>query len=505
MLVTSFTRSIRGLRSGRPAGCGAGRAYAAAVAFWLLPGVGAVAIPPTLTEVVPHDAVVAYFSAQPKDAQSAGSLASTVGLVSFLADRAQEVGLLSGVDDCSRMWVDSLASLSTVLGLPHTVMLFDVQARPRSDGGHELASLKGALVCHTRGANEGLERRIQHLLNTYTNREDTRLSERKVGAHDVFALRDARLPPWVSFNWGPFGDYYVLGIGEGAFERATANITQRLKSLPYDAWFQRAFAEADGVRASVAWYIRFDELSRKADALFDQKVARVQDALRMRDVERGLWTVGFADRALEIKGVRRRNGVDEVSPIASRRFLSKLNERIIPDQATGYAVIDCNPRTVLESISEAYLASRSPDTQAKSGELWGRLAADAGVQIHEDIMSQLGTPVVIHDYPPHAFRLPLAWTILVRISGDADVLRERIDHWLENARKEYAETGLLQLRHDEDGVWYIQYGLMGPAMLVTDNWLVVGFSPQAVRQNLQFVLPEQQTTSSETSKPALSP
>lgn len=481
------------------------RAYAAAAALFLMLGVGARAVPPALTEVVPRDALAAYFSAKPKQAQQPGAIASTVGLVSFLADRAQEVGLLSGVDDCSRMWIDSLGSLSTVLDYPHAIVLLDAQAMPRSDGGHELAGLRAALVCHTQGCNERLERRIQHLLSTYTNHEDTDLSIRAGPQGSVFTLRDRRLPSWLSFSWGPFGEYYVVGVGDGTYERATATITRRAQSLAYDSWFQRAFTRADGAQGSVAWYLGFDGLSRQGDALFVEKVTRVQAALRMKHVERGLWTVRFADRALEIKGVRRREGVDEVTPIAGRRFLARFNDRIIPDEAGGYAVIDCEPRTVLKGICEAYLAARSPHNQAKSRELWDRLAAGAGVSIHEDIMSQLGSPVVIHDYPHHALRLPLAWTIFVRISGDSGLLRDGIDRWLENVRKEYAGVGLFQLRHDEDGVWYIQYGLMGPALLVTDKWLIVSFSPQAVRQNLEFLSPSTPTASRDIKGPTVSP
>ncbi len=481
------------------------RAFLPGAALCLVLDVGVRAVPPTLTEVVPKDAVAAYFVARPDLTSRSGGMASTVGLVGFLADRAQEVGLLSNVDDCSRQWIDSLASLSTVLDYAHAIALLDVQAAPRADGGHELAGLRAVLICHTHGANEPLERRIQHLLSTYTNREDTVLSQRTVRQSPVFTLRDHRLPPWLSITWGRFGEYYVVGVGDGSFERATATITDHVRSLGYDAWFQRAFARADGAQALVAWYLRFDAVTRQADAVFSEKVAGVQEALRMKDVERGLWTIGFQDRALEVSGVRRRNDVDEVTPIASRRFLAELDDRIIPDEASGYAVIDCEPRTVLKSICEADLAAGSPRTREKSRELWGRLAAGAGVSIDEDIMSQLGSPVVIHDYPHHALRLPFAWTILVRISGDPAALRDRIDRWLENARRQYAETGLLQLRHDEDGVWYIQYGLMGPALLVTDKWLIVSFSPQAVRQNLEFVVPTTPVSSGGPTEPAVSP
>ncbi|MGD2111503.1 MAG: hypothetical protein PVI86_19170 [Phycisphaerae bacterium] len=478
----------------------------AAALCCLAVGVAANAEPAALTAVVPQEAVAAYFSPKPTDVQpQPGSLASTVGVIGFMADRAQDVGLLSGVDECSRMWIDSFACFSTVLDYPFAIALLDVASRPRTDGGHELASLRLALVCRTGGENDRLDRRIQHLLNTYTNGDDTRLSSRALGRHTVFSLKDRRLPPWLSIGWGQVGEYYVLGLGDGAVEQTAATIADRSKSLAHDDWFKQAFAQAHGTEASASWYVRFDGLTRGSDASFGRKVGAVQEALRLGGVERGLWTVRFADRALEIDGVRRRGGVDEVTPIASRRFLTKLHDPVIPDEATGYTVIDCEPQTVLKGIADAVLASKSPGARQSTLDLWGRLAAGAGVSIHEDIMSQLGSPVVIHNHPRHALRLPLAWTILVRVDGDAGALRTRIDQWLANAQKELPEENLLKIRRTEDDIWYIQYGLMGPGLGMTDKWLVVSFSPYAVRQNLEFLSPKSVPVSASVEERVIKP
>ena len=101
-----------------------------------------------------------------------------------------------------------------------------------------------------------------------------------------------------------------------------------------------------------------------------------------------------------------------------------------------------------------------------------------------DIFSHLGHTVVIHDYPEHPLRLSVARTLLVCIDGDAEALRRRIDHLLGCVGPQLPQAGLLRLRQDADGVWYLQYGLLGPALVVTDDWLMVSFSPTAVRRNL---------------------
>ena len=115
------------------------------------------------------------------------------------------------------------------------------------------------------------------------------------------------------------------------------------------------------------------------------------------------------------------------------------------------------------------------------------LEASAGLSIEKDILSHLTGPVVVHNYPPHALKLPLAWTILVPIDGDPTALRNHLDRFLEVIRQKLLQKNTVQLRRDSNGVWYIQYGLTGPALTVTDRWLMVSFSPEALRQNLALL------------------
>ena len=40
----------------------------------------------------------------------------------------------------------------------------------------------------------------------------------------------------------------------------------------------------------------------------------------------------------------------------------------------------------------------------------------------------------------------------------------------------------IRLRQEPDGVWYIKAGLLGPAMCVTDRYVVFSWSPRALRE-----------------------
>ena len=204
---------------------------------------------PAAIQTVPRDAIAAYFIAGPEDRAVPGTTRSSAAVATLLIDQAYRLGLMSGVDQSLRVWLDALAPVSTLLEHPHAVVLLDITATPRPDGGHRLASLQAAIIAHTRGFNTGLERRIQHLLNVYTNSDESAISTEAMNGNTVFTLRDRRLPDWALLRWGSIGDYYVITIGENAFDRvaattpATVSHSDPAESLAKDAWFNRAFAQ----------------------------------------------------------------------------------------------------------------------------------------------------------------------------------------------------------------------------------------------------------------------
>ena len=447
-------------------------------------------IPAALLEAVPADVAAACFYAGPGEVGPSGEQRSTVRFATFLTDQAFELGLLSNVNPSIRAWIDTLVSVAIAGEHPHAVALFDFTATPRADGGHQLAGLRAAVVMAPGSGRADLQRRIQHLLNTYTNRDETRLVRRADGAEVVFDLRDKRLPDWAALTWGPVGDLYVIAFGEDTFDRITETVHEVSGSLAAGTWFAPAFLQAGGTYASFVSYVHFDALRRGADPLLAGKIGRVQEALRLGGVERGLWTFRYAGRALEANGFLRRDGRDERSVIAGRRLLKQLNGSVIPHEARRYAVLDCNPRTLFRGIGDAYLAARSPAAGRKVRAFWGKVEAQSGVSFERDLFSPLGHALVIHDYPPHPLRIPLARTVLFRIDGDAATLRKRVDRLFDFISGEYLNTGLLRLGHAPDGVWYLHFGLLGPALAISDQWVVVSFSPEAVRQNVAILSPQ---------------
>jgi hypothetical protein len=460
-------------------------------------------------EAIPREAVAAYFHAGPDPELPPGSAGAALDLAAFLADRAYEMGLLSKLDSDTRVWVDALAALSVALRYPHAVVLLDVSARRRKDGGHQLAGLHAALIIDVRHDGSDMrpsaviERHIQHLLNSYANDQDSVLTSqsrqggRVAATERRFRIQDRRLPPWASLTFGPVGGLYVIAIGDGTFEQVAETIRGLTPGLAPAAWFREAFRAADGSRLApgrgLGWYVDFDRLRPEDDPLLAAKIDQVLASLRLAGAQRGLWTVRYwggpegRGQAVEVGGFLRRNGKDELSAVADGRFLSRIPGAAIPDEADGYAIIDCNPRAVLRGLCDAYLAARSADARQSIRGFWRNHQEKAGVFIDRDVIPHLGRYVVIHDYPAHALGLPFMWTILFQVDQHSGGLQENLDQLLAYVSEALSTSGSWQLHRDTDGVWYLQFGIYGPALMVTEKWLIISFSPQAVRQNQRWL------------------
>jgi len=464
-----------------------GRALAAAVVAASM-SASAPAVPLELAQRVPGDAVAAYFVSASKPLSPGGDTFAALRLASFLADQARRVGLLNQLEDTQRTWLDVFTSVSNVLEYPHVVALFDLSTALGSDGRHKLVGLQAALIMQTNGSHAKVEERIQHLLSTYTNTEESTLTPRAIGSTNVFSLRDRRLPDWAVFSWGGLGAYYVLTVGEGAFERVIGESEERSdRSLGADEWFAHAFSRAGGAEAVFALYIAPDHLRNDREASLEHKIRSAGRALGLTGHERALWTAGQRGRVVEAVSVVQREGGDRLHRIAGDPKDEPLVASVVPEQATSYAVIKAEPAAVFHTAAAAYLAARSEVSRRRLEAFWTNVAETTGVSIERDVLAELTGPVVIHNEPRHALRLPLAWTYLFRIKGDADTIRARVDRLLSAAVEAPEDEGSFRLRHDADGVWYTQFGLTGPALLVTDRWVIVSFSPEAVRRNRDFL------------------
>jgi len=448
------------------------------------------AVPAELARAVPDDVVAAYFVGgshdKPPEAAAEGKQ-SSFEFATFLIDQAFDLGFLSAIGECTRAWLDALASVSVVLEHPHAVMLFDIRAEKTDEDSHRLAGLNAALVMHTKGRNERIEHRIQHLLGSFTNQDETTLETIEREGATTYRLRDRRLADWFVLTWGCIGDDFIVAIGDGSFDRVAAALQSPSSTVAADPWFLAAVDRLAAQDALFTLYVRYDQLRQSSRPELATRIDRVLQALQIGGCERGLWAVGYAGRAVEIRQSLRIGSSDESTVIAGAAVRDAPHAPLIPDSATAFAAIDMQPAVWFDRVRNAYLAGRSPANRARSCTYWRDIESRAGISFADDIFAFLDGPIVVHDFPKHALRLPPAWTIVAPIKGDADRLRRSVDGLLKMWQLELDAGSPMRLRHDDDGVWHLVVGVEGPALLVTDRNLLISFSPQAVRQNLDLL------------------
>ncbi len=416
---------------------------------------------------------------------AAGGSSAALQTAALLFNQVRRMGVVPESDLTTAAVMDVVGSFPVLAGRQYALCLLEGDADALAGGGFRLAELQAALIIRTGGENSALESRIQHLLNTYVNTEvasvETRRTERSVS----YRLRDDRLSDWAQIGWGPVGDYYVLAVGTRAFEAVVGTLGGTTPALADDPWFRSAHARCAGRSTSLEWSVRFDFIREQLRPVMAGKPDNVLQGLGLADVERGLWAQGLDGRAVEAYAVLRRGGVDDFVTLC-RAVDGTEAARMVPAEATQYAALDHQPGELVRRGCDTYLASRSESAQADLRRMWAKVETETGVQTDRDLLSQLGGPVVFHDYPRHPLRIPMACTIVVPISGSPMAVRTSMDRLLRRYQRYLARPEsswpLLQLHQADDGVWYLQAGLYGPALVVADRWLVISYSPVAVRQ-----------------------
>jgi hypothetical protein len=403
----------------------------------------------------------------------------------MLIDQAFAMGFLTSLDIAIRGWLDTIAAISNVIAHSHALMLFDLQVERDEHESHHVSELRAALVMRTQGNNKAIEKRIQHLLDSYTNQSESTLDSLQIEEHTVHRLKDRRLADWVVPCWASVGDYFVVAIGEESMKAVIAAVQSKIDTIWQDPSFREGVEALSAQNALITVYSRFDEI-RKKSRLLGAKLQRVQAALAMPDCEQGVWAAGYSGRSMEIRQWLRSGDKGMSAVIAGGEILGHPAKDALPEGAQTFAAIGIEPSEWFERFRNAYLAARSRKNAAESRAYWGEVERSAGLHFAV-FFSRLGGPILIHDFPEHALRMPPAWTLVVPVA-DSQLVRRDVDAILSFWQKEL-EGQACGLVHTTDGIWFLKVGLEGPALTVTDRHLLISFSPYAVRQNLEELNP----------------
>lgn len=449
-----------------------------------------------LAGYVPADVLIAFWGRPSPDIRAGDHV--VMRLLRWV-EVARELNLIPAQ---YRTISDIAGSLPPIVRHDHVLMLMDVSSRPIGVDGYRLAHMQVAVVVATEGRNDEIVDRVRLLLSSYTDKEFGQIEPIRRQGTKSYRLTDSRLPGWATWEWGPLGSCYVVGVGAGAFDRVVDTYGDPNKSIRQDPWFANARAKCRGEGAMIEWLVNYEGIHRELEPVVKGRPERVLEALGAAKLQRGLCTFRLEDRYLACYIMHRLDGQDVFVPLSDPQRLSPERLRVVPPEASC-AVMELDLADWVQRLCNAYLASQSDSDQKQLREWFKRFEEQRGVDARTQFLDRLGHHMIVHTWPPHPLKLPLTFTLLVAIDDPVPV-RDFVDAlmgaWRERLRRPAATTTTTAattrrtrdrfrwtIGREPDGMWYLQAGLVRPAVAVAERYLVISWSPEAVRANLEFL------------------
>ena len=470
------------------------------------------AAPKPITDLLPADSLVVYiarpdrYPSAPAPASQPASAASEVTGASAIAQILAFLSASGLVAEEGQALADAAVALPLLGEFEHCIALLDVSCRvlrpassqpdspdrDEADVSLRLDKLQCAIVFRTAGRQRAVLDQLNRIIGRYTNAEVANLHEQSVGDYKYQRLVDSRLPVWATWEWGRIDDFFVVCFGDGAFEAVAKAASKKSPRLSDSEWFRSASVKTDGDQALVQGYIALADLEKRLGEAASRRYARVLETLGAEKMSHDMWTIGLEGRALCWYRCFRRDDQDFLRRYSDPKVFSPEHRRIIPETAGYYAVIKLPTRWLVDNLPRAWVAARSDaETWAR---IWQRLEEETGVDLDGNLINHLGQNVIVFDYPPHPLRIPFAVTIAFEIDSREPVqvaVNALLTAWSryldDRAKRSAGSLVRVKVLHAQDGVWYLQAGILGPALKVTDRYVVLSWSPQALREALRFI------------------
>lgn len=466
------------------------RAYVALLAAALALPAPLFAVSRPIEATVPAGALAVLFNRPSPDMTNPDQPGAVEDLGRLLIT-LKTMGLLP---EKGRILADIAGTLPLLSRQPYALVLLDITAKQLGPGSYRLNDMRSALIVDNTGVAVELERRVRDLLTTYADDQNGHLEKPEKDGVRYYRLIDKRLPGWAVSEWGTVDGYLVVGFGQGAFETILAGIRGHDPVLADDPWYQQAHQRCSAVNSGLEGYLAVSSLEKRLENVVNDTVRKALAAVMLDRADRVLGTVGFDGRALHSELlVRDRDGADHHKLLTGKEVAAPDVLAQIPASAKSYAAFRLPLATAFRAVRTAYYKTQTEERQRRFSTGWARLETEFDFDVETGLFDHLGDHLIFVSYPPHPLRLPLMGSIWLQTDGERATIARTVDAMM-TAWQQYSQkpaTGLAarfnltpQINRAEDGVWYLQLGLLGPAMTVTDGWIVISFSPDAVRQNV---------------------
>jgi len=454
----------------------------------------------SLQSAIPTDAMLVYFN---RPSAAARQRVESTGRVTSVLTAAGALGVLSGQ---GQLMADIVSCFPVVGTHDFAVALLDITAFQPKPETYRLDQLKLALIIHSKGENDAITTHLRRMLSRYTNNSVAILEDVSIGSDKFQRLVDSRAAQWGVIGFGPLDEFYVVTLGREAHEKVIAAYRGETRSLAQDAWFMSAHRQTGGPDANIEWFVNFEQFRSRLGEVMKGRPEAVIQELGFAQVQRTLWAARPMGAARAWFGMYLEPKGDRLVKLSDPATFPPERKAVIPPGAT-HAIMHLDVARFATTIGRAYLAGRSPKNAQALRQGYQELQQKLGLDVSADLLAHLGPHVIIHDYPPHPLNVPLLRSFLIEID-DPQRVRAAVDallaewdaHFVRQAQGVENPLILPRVLRDPDGIWYLQVGIVGPAVAVTDRYAVASWSPAAVRAILKFVAPP--TPSRPASHPA---
>lgn len=455
--------------------------------------------PRPITDVVPEDNLIVYM-ARPYAAQGDATTTQPAPGVS-IATILSILNTSGLIPDEGQVYADIATALPLLGRYEHALILLDISSKVIRRPGRtpeegprvslRLKHMQAAVAFRTEGDDKAVLQQLNRVVGRYTHNEIASLTTERSCGFEYQRLVDDRMPGWAIWEWGRLGDFYVVCFGTGSFEKLAKAYSNEADSLSDDAWFRKAHKETKGDVALAKWCIAFERIESRLNEVAKGRHEKVIAALSADHLSHDFWTVGLDGRALSCYRCYRRNDKDVLHKYSDPASFPAQQSAIVPAGARHYAVINVPSGWLVDNVPRAWLAAQSQRHIDEWTKIWESLEQEVGIDLSSNLINNVGDHIVIFDYPPHPLEIPLAYTMAIEVK-DERAVKMAIDsilsawgQYLDDRAKRSGST-LLRVRviHANDDVWYLQAGVLGPALKVTKGYVVLSWSPQALRDAL---------------------
>lgn len=440
-------------------------------------------------DLIPADTMLAWYGRPIPEAGAADAGPSAINTFLSMADLAGQQ-----LDRGARLNLSILKAAAEMVRYRHVLALIDTSARQAGvhPDSRQLDDVKLVFVVEA-GKDAGRFRRIvQDTINEQTSKATARIDDQTASGFEYDRLVDARLPAWAEVGLGQIGPYFIVTLGTDVWPRIARVAAGEATSLAGDPWVTETRG-ARGRNALIEIFVDSAMIETKLDGELNGRVTQFFEAWDAGAMERGHWALGIENNTLYCIAHFMLDGQSVRRVYADPEIRNPQVLALIPDGARR-AVYKVPAATVLRNLVAGLYVWQAEETREAARRRWHTIQREYGFDVQKEVLDNLGDTVILHNAPRHPLRLPIFFTTIVEIERNhAQVqatLNKMCRRWQEAVAKAMEEDGVSDpaVIHENNGIWSIQVGPFDVvAWTVTDRYLVISWSPVALRQYLTMV------------------